>query len=250
MNKSQGVVMKLQSISKIGPVLLALLVGACGQIPVDNGGGNNVNTFPLTPGTRWEYVRNYYEIPFNDPSSADTVAFTVVRRVIGHEPAIDTLDLTIIDDTTTMLTPGRQIYIVRYWYGIDDRKLKEYGRRSISNDGNIQPLLYSTPMIVLDFPLTTGKDWIFNRTEFGNVKREVVDTRYYEFEERAIFSALVKTISPLDLRIIWMNWYSDQGMLYSHTDYGIRIRTDEIGNPIDSVYAYDDIRLEKMHIVE
>jgi hypothetical protein len=242
--------MKLQSISKIGPVLLALLVGACGQIPVDNGGGNNVNTFPLTPGTRWEYERNCYEIPFNDPSSADTIAFVIVRRVIRHEPSIDTLDLTIIDDTTTMLRPGQQIYIERYWYGIDYGKLKEYGRRAISDNGDTRPILYSAPIVALDFPLTTGKEWVFNRSDYGAVTRQVIDTRYYEFEEKAIFSALVKTVSPLDLRIIWIDWYSDQGMLYSHTDYGIRIRTDEIGNPIDSVYAYDDIRLENMHIAE
>ncbi len=239
----------ISSMSK-AVYLILFVICACGQISVDNGRQNDVSTFPLTAGTRWEYVQNYIEIPFNDSSAAETTSFVIVRRVIGHEPLIDTLDLTIIDDTTIWSTPESLIYVDRYWYGLDGKLLKEYGYRALTDRGGIEPIFWPAPAKVLDLPLALHKRWMYKQTEFGPLTREVIDTDYFVFEGRSIHSAIVRTVSPIAPRADWIDWYSDVGLLYTHINYGIRTRTDEIGNPIDSAYASEDKHLRSMHIAE
>jgi hypothetical protein len=241
----------MRSINAIEIAILLILVVAfsCGQIPSD-GGDNVVSTFPLTPGTRWAYERNYYEIPFNNPLNPDTTAFFIVRRVIGPEPTMDSLHLIIVDDTTWDNYPNQNSYVQRYWYKLENGKLREYGSRMITGGGSIEPILYDFPATILNLPLTPNKEWLVVEGALGSIVKKVIDTDNYSYGGRQILSAVLRTSRSYLPNVDWVELYSNEGLMYSHIYYGIQPRNDEVGNPIDSVYVHDDIRLVGMDIGE
>ncbi len=198
------------------------------------------STFPLTTDSRWDYVRNYYLIPFVDSSLADTQTFAVIRRVIGPDTVIDSAQLYTVDDSTSRTDSSEaDPFVDRHWYGIADGQLKDYGETVFFPWETPSRNLFDNPHILLDFPLMPGKAWTESSQDLRSVYNTVVGIQYLQVAGSQIKCDVVRSIMVGDQsgHVFYeaYRWYSNSGMIREETDFGIEAVLDSSGVVIDSV---------------
>jgi hypothetical protein len=87
-------------------------------------------------------------------------------------------------------------------------------------------------------------------SDWGVYNCQVIGEENYQFGNRTFYCGLVKTSYPFSPNIFRLQWYSDDGMIYSHINYGMQYRQDEMGHIIDSVYSFEDTRLSSIILAE
>ncbi len=205
--------------------------------------------FPLETGARWEYVKWYLDIPFADSAVTDTQTFVIYRRVIGQDTIINSTQTFLVDDSTFRDDPGvpPDSFVFRYWYGLSAGQLLQFASSSFLPGETPVPLYFSTPRVILDFPLFPGKAFPVYQTDIADIYSSVVG-----IENIAVGSGIVKC-DVVRTRALDSNtghqffdsywWYSNDGLIRSEIDYGVDIRRDELGNPIDSARAIEIMEL-------
>jgi hypothetical protein len=193
-----------------------------------------------------------YDIPFNDSSFADTIRQDIIRYVIGPDTFLNLPVLVAVDDT--IISESRIVIdtsIIRRWLGIDEEKLKEYAY-SYLGVSDPDPYFYDVPHIILDFPLSAGKEWVSHLWTYGNVNSAVVgqDRIVLDFSSFVCDVVLTRFIDISEDNTLWTayEWYSDEGLIRKEIDYGIREILDEDGTVLDSVRSYDTWELIDMEI--
>ena len=224
---------------------LTILFCACGQKPIDTS-EFGVSSFPLDTGNRWEYSRTFYRIPFNIRGLADTISFSIIRHVIGVEADSTLFGAIIVDDSvSTLFDWDLDPYVERAWYTFDGDHLQMEAGQLLYLWGPGSITVYDPPRKILDFPLQEGKSWLLYNSDSGPVYWRVIDSDYYYLGDVPIFCNVVGTQSDFlqEYGVVLHEWYSEFGFVYGLINYGVRMYTDEIGQPIDSVYEYEETRL-------
>jgi len=244
--------MRTESIIQMTLTSLVILLCACGQKAVDTS-EFGVTSFPLETGNRWEYIRTFYRIPFNIPSIADTISFSIIRHVVGEEVDSVFPGAIIVDDSiSTLFGWHLDPYVERAWYTFDGDNLLMHAMQNLymSGPGNITE--FDPPSVILDLPLQEGKSWLIGEWESGPAYSRVVDSDYYYIGEEPIFCNVIRKESEFlqEHGVVYDEWYSDSGFIYSLIDYGVGIYTDEIGQPIDSVYEYEETKLIDLDLID
>jgi hypothetical protein len=230
---------------------LTILFCACGQKPIDTS-EFGVSSFPLDTGNRWEYSRTFYRIPFNIRGLADTISFSIIRHVIGVEADSTLFGAIIVDDSvSTLFDWDLDPYVERAWYTFDGDHLQMEAGQLLYLWGPGSITVYDPPRKILDFPLQEGKSWLLYNSDSGPVYWRVIDSDYYYLGDVPIFCNVVGTQSDFlqEYGVVLHEWYSEFGFVYGLINYGVRMYTDEIGQPIDSVYEYEETRLIQMNLV-
>jgi len=227
-------------------VVTALILASlcfCGQASVDPY-TPEVDSFPLKPGDKWEYRRDYYEISLSH-QTAETLSYSINRQVKESDTLFPGISgLKIVEDSISIISGIMGFpYFYRYWFKLEHNKLKEYAYEYGIYGGNSQPRLWADPHVVLDFPLVEGKSWLLGYMDIGASFRNVVGADYFLFDDRVIFCEKIKTTNPGIGNIEIYDWYADEGLIFNSIDYGIREITNEIGQPIDSVHAFEETKL-------
>lgn len=210
------------------------------------------STFPLTTDSRWEYQGYMYDVRFNDPSLADTIRWDIIRYVIGPDTLLNLPELVVVDDTF-IVEVGMAIdtSIIRHWLRIDEQKLKEYAHISFVIGSDPDPYLYDPPHIILDFPLSAGKEWIAFSSDLGAATSAVVGQDRIVLDFSSFVCDVVLTrLNTSEDNTIWTayEWYSDEGLIRKEIDYGIREIRDENGTVLDSARSFDTWELIDMEI--
>ena len=212
------------------------------------------STFPLTADSRWHYQGYMYDVPFNDPSLADTIRQDIIRYVVGPDTLLDLPELVVVDDTViSEMGIVIDTSIFRYWLGIDEQRLKEYAYSFVVGS-DPDPYLYDVPHIILDFPLSAGKEWIAYSWDFGVVSSAVVgaeriDVEYGPFICDVLLTRVIDGFEQdADTISVTYKWFSDEGLIRKETDFGIREILDEGGNVLDSARSFETWELIDMEI--
>jgi hypothetical protein len=208
-------------------------------------------TYPLTTGSRWQYSKISYIEPFNNPSYADTDFFAITRDIIGADTLIDTLNLTLVDDTVVALAT-QETTVTRWWYGIKQNLLGEYGYQVWRLGKPTIPQFYDSPHIILDFPLWNGKVWTSYLNLLGSVRRyvlrrEIVSAGALQFSCDAVKSQQFDDLGHPSLPSS-IEWFCDRGLIAVEVDRGIRIIADSLGNIVDSARAFDKQTLTSLAV--
>ena len=234
-----------------GMVVLSLIFCVCGQSPTDYD-ENGITSFPLHTADRWEYSQIDYQIPFGGQDSEVTVTTRFIRRVIGVDTSINTIGLIIVDDSLIYTFPGHDDYtsIERHWWRVMDHDVYEIASGYGTEGDRFRPVFWEQPRLLLDFPLSSGKNWILGQSEFGTLSMKVIDFQSFALGEQSFYCALVKTSLEYYPHIGFTDWYSNSGLIYSHAEYGLSYMQDELGNIIDSVYVYRDITLDNINLTD
>jgi hypothetical protein len=237
------------------PVVLTVLLLACGErgtAPVVQ----RTSTFPLTIGSRWHYYRIDWDVPFNDSTHhGQTDTTEIIRRVIAPDSIADALHCVALDDTCIRLGVDADPYVDRHWYCITDNKLTEYGRQLRWIDHNGDPWIYQPRYILLDFPLVKGKWWKMPDDPYfvGGSDRFVLGPEIIIAGERLYDCDLVGTRNPDD----WghpdfyslKEWFCNDGLIHSESDFGVLYIMDEQGRIIDSTRAFEKLQLLDINVV-
>ncbi len=240
---------------KIGKLSFIILLGLLAFISNCGDSGKPyseiTNTFPLTAGSRWEYDHYRYNISFNDSVPPDTFYTHMSRRVIGIEPSIDTLQLTIVEDTWIGNELGFiDTLISRSWYGFDNSKLKIYGSRNFRPNETGGPIIFSRPLIMLDLPLDLDKEWAVIEGIDGTGYKKVINREELKLAGREFNCDIVGMAGEMDYPDFSMNreWYSNEGLIMRRYDWGTQMIEDEQGIIIDSMRVYETTELTAIHI--
>lgn len=198
------------------------------------------STFPLTSDSRWDYVRNYYLIPFVDSSLADTQTFAVTRRVVGPDTVIGSDQLYIVDDSTSRTDSSEaDPFVDRHWYGIVDGQLREYGEVMFFPWETPSLSLFDNPRILLDFPLMPGKAWTESSEDMRSVYNTVVGIEYIPVADSQVKCDVVRSrmVDDQSGHVFYdaHRWYSNSGLIHEETDFGIEAILDSNDVVIDSV---------------
>jgi hypothetical protein len=218
-------------------------------------GRTPTTTFPLTTGTEWHYNGRLLDIPFNDSSLADTIWQDISRSVLGPDTLFNLTDLVVVDDTViSNFGALADTSIFRNWLKIDDQKLKRYAHSSFSIGSDPDPYVYDVPHVILDFPLTAGKEWVSYWWDFGVANSAVVGIEQVNVEPVMIVCDVVLTHvideSEEDTISAIYEWYSDEGLIRKEIDYGIRELLDENGDVLDSARSFEVWELTEFEIQE
>ncbi len=212
------------------------------------------STFPLTTDSRWHYQAYMYDVPFNDPSLANTVRRDIIRYVIGPDTLLNLPELVAVEDT--IINESRIVIdtlIIRRWQGIDEQRLKEYAY-SFVVDSDPDPYLYDIPHIILDFPLSAGKEWIAYSWDFGVANSAVVgaeriDVEYGSFICDVLLTRVINGFEQdADTLSVTYEWFSNDGLIRKEIDYGIREILDKGGTVLDSARIIETWELIDMEI--
>lgn len=210
------------------------------------------STFPLTIDSRWHYQGYMHNIPFNDSSLADTIRQDVIRYVIGPDTFLNLPELLVVDDTV-ISEVGIVIdtSIFRHWLRIDEQRLKEYAHVSFGIGSDPDPYLYDPPHIILDFPLSAGKEWIAFSSDFGAASSAVVGQERIVLDFSSFVCDVVLTrLNTSEDNTLWAayEWYSHEGLIRKEIDYRIREILDENGSVLDSARLFETWELIDMEI--
>ncbi len=212
------------------------------------------STFPLTTDSRWHYQAYRYDIPFNDSSLADTIRQDIVRYVVGPDTLFNLPELVVVDDTVISgVGVVIDTSIIRRWLRIDEQRLKEYAYSYVGYS-DPDPYLYDPPYIILDFPLSAGKEWIAYSWDFGIANSAVVgaeriDVEYGSFICDVLLTRVINGFEQdADTILVTYEWFSNDGLIRKEIDYGIREILDESGNVLDSVRSFETWELIDMEI--
>ncbi len=210
------------------------------------------STFPLTTDSKWHYQGYIYYIPFNDSSLADTIQLDIIRYVVGPDTLLNLPELVVVDDTViSEIGTVIDTSIFRHWLRIDEQRLKEYAHVSFGIGSDPDPYLYDPPYIILDFPLSDGKEWIAFSSDFGAATSAVVG------QDRIVldFSSFVCDVLFTRLNLsedftFWAayEWYSDEGLIRKEIEYSIGEIVDEGGTVLDSARLFETWELIDMEI--
>jgi len=238
----------MRSYLLLAATAFLILSISCGDNPNRPAEENNIDTFPLEIGNRWEYRRIYYEVPLYDPAYADTVESLFIRGVIGIDTSGQLAGLYMVDDSLTTYWPGEDpdMDMERYWRGINDNKLYEYASASPDQNGLFNPVVYQTPQPLLDFPLTPEKQWLVASGPFGTMTRNVIDTQTLRYGDEDMICASVRTSISFSPKFELIEWYSNHGLIQALSKLGTREIHDEDGVVIDSVSSYWVMNLSTM----
>ena len=213
------------------------------------------STFPLTTDTRWHYQAYIYDIPFNDSSLADTIRWDIVRYVVGPDTLLNLPELVVVDDTFIVeVGVVTDTSITRRWLGIDGQRLKEYARVSFGIGSDPDPYLYDPPHIILDFPLSAGKEWIAYSWDFGTASTAIVGAEQIEVEYGLFICDVLLTRvfngfeQDADTILVTYEWFSNDGLIRKEVDYGIREILDKGGTVLDSARIIETWELIDMEI--
>lgn len=242
----------MKSIFKTVLLTLPLTILSCGDKTTDDS-RQGVSTFPLTTDSRWEYTLNHYDIPFDDSSLADTQTFSILRYVIGPDTLIDSNQTIAVDDSTSRIdTTDATPFVNRHLYGISGGNLLEYGEAFFLVGDTPVMDYYDPAHILLNLPLEMNKAWTESTEDFISVFNTVVGIEYVPVSGTEIKCNVVRS------RMIDVNtghmfydsylWYSNQGLMRSELDLGIRVINDESGDPIDSIMSIQILELTEMEI--
>jgi hypothetical protein len=242
----------MKCIFKAVLLVSVLSVLSCGDKATDES-WPGVSTFPLTTDSRWEYTLNHYDIPFEDSSLADTQTFSILRHVIGPDTLIDSNQTIAVDDSTSRIdTTDATPFVNRHLYGISGGNLLEYGEAFFLVDDTPEMDYYDPPHILLNLPLEMNKAWTESTEDFVSVFNTVVGIQYVPVSGTEVKCSVVQS------RMIDINnghvyfdsylWYSNQGLMRSELDLGIRVVNDESGDPIDSIRTTEVLELIDMEI--
>lgn len=237
-------------------LLAAIAAGAailaCSKESTEPATYTGTSTFPLSTGSRWEYERNYYRMPYSDSIAADTQTFAIYRRVIGPDTLIGSDQTYIIDDSTSRVdSTVADPFIDRHWYGISDNKLKEFAEITFLPGETPSPNFFALPHIILNFPLINGKLWVSNETSMGFVRNNVVGIEYVTIGQVSIKCDVVRTWLLDESNHMYYDsywWWCDQGLIQNEIDWGTEYIRDESENIIDSVRVYEEMKLLDMDI--
>ncbi len=238
-------------------MILAILVGGLTLTGCSKRGSDpeytGTSTFPLTTESRWEYTKTTYRIPFNDPAYSDTGSYSIIRRVIGPDTTIDSLNLIIVDDSTSVLDSSEtNPYVNRHWYQISDEDLQDYGSQVLHLWGPDKRETFDPPHLLLDFPLMANKAWTESTEDLASVFSTVVGTEYISVGEEEIKCDVIRSrmideqTGHLYYDSYW--WYSDDGLIRNEFDFGVGEILDESGNLIDSVRTIRKLELLNFEI--
>lgn len=200
----------MKAMMNIFPILIIpLLLAACSKTSTP--GFYSTSTFPLTEGSNWHY-QVYYQFPI-DSTSEDSLIGEMIRRVIGPD-SVD--NMMIMDDTTiTYHEINHDTSATRYWCSIDNNSFSIHAI-DLDADGDRWPIWhYSEPLIMLNFPLETGKTWMSGPIG-GEYAKEVmeIDTVYFEGNALAcdvIYSEYIGY--PDDYPEHIYEWYTNDGLM-------------------------------------
>lgn len=205
------------------------------------------STFPLTTDSRWEYSATWYQIPFNDPSLADTVTRDIYRHIIGPDSLPGIADLTVCDDTIITSASGViDTFINRQWLKLENDSLKLFAADNYQYGNEPTPEIYDNPHILLDLPLSARKEWLSwegGMEGSSHEGRRIAGVDYIEIPGGwlycdVVFSAVVNP-SLNDTLFQAFEWYDDAGLMHYEGDFGVSEKTDENGLFLDSVTTYE-----------
>jgi hypothetical protein len=228
--------------------IMIIIFCFCGQIPV-GGGGYEVTQFPLTTGNRWQYLDTYSQTAFSNQSHTDTTITSIIRRIIGPDTSAERTGLIIVDDSTTVINQGESdAYTQRYWYAISDGKLQEYARQSRYSNYNTPISPYSTPYVLLKFPLHIGASWQYSMSTNPAVERRVIGADSVTLQDMVFRCNLVKSTNSMNRNVDYIEWYSNEGLIARTIDYGIVNILNEEGDVVDSSYDYQETKLLNINL--
>jgi hypothetical protein len=216
-------------------------------------GEDGIRSFPLDVGNRWVYNRYSILISSSGRTRPDTFANQFVRRVIGVDTSIATAGLTIVDDSVEFIDlPGTPSWYLleRHWWSMTDNEIFEIAAWNSGQGPWLRPIFWEWPLYLLDFPLSSGKSWSIEQSDFGMQEKRVIDFQNYSFGERTYYCALVRTLFDSNPRMATTEWYSNSGLLYSHAEKGVLYIYGGNRNIIDSVYYHQDLQLTGIYLAE
>ncbi|MEE9554507.1 MAG: hypothetical protein V3W18_09440 [candidate division Zixibacteria bacterium] len=211
------------------------------------------STFPLTTDSRWVYERNYSEVSIIDSALVNTESYSIIRHIIGPDTVIDGNQLIAVDDSVARSDSiDQDPYVNRHLYCISEGQLKEYGQITIFQWGEVVPVYYNPPHVLLEFPLTNNRAWLSYEAALGNVYNTVVGIQYVDVGQQSIKCDVVRSqlIDPGTGHRYYDShwWYSNDGLIRNEFDYGLREITDELGHVIDTVQVTDVMELTEFQI--
>ena len=117
------------------------------------------------------------------------------------------------------------------------------------------PIIYSNPRVISDFPLTIGKRWAVAYSDYDPPYSElIVDSvlaiNNLDYADQVFSCAKIKSMLTIDPELVHYEWYSNDGLILEKYDFGKQYRFDEAGHIIDSVYEYDETRLREINLIE
>jgi len=202
------------------------------------------STFPLTEGSRWEYNGLWHQVPFNDPSLADTATIEVCRHVIGEDSLSQ---LIVCDDTVITSWPAggeADTSIHRKWVQLNDVKLKLFGYAQFALGDTAEPIFFiGSPAILYDFPLFAEKGWIVYSQILSRETKAVAGIDYielpYGWEYCDVVRGAVTEDATGDTLRGSYEWLSNNGLMRVEYDHGVCEITDEFGTILDSARTYE-----------
>ncbi len=231
----------------------ALVLAACSDKATESQ-YIGTSTFPLTAGSRWVYEQNHHNFRFSDSSYTETEINSIIRHVAGPDTVIDGIQMIAVDDSTVRADSiDQNPYVARHLYSIVENQLREYGRITIFPWGDEVPVYFNPPHIILDLPITSGKNWTSHTESLGDVRCNVAGIEYINVADTAIKCDVIrKRLIDGDTGHLYydsFHWFSNDGLMRDEFDYGTDYIDDGSGNIIDSIRATEVLELLEFEIV-
>jgi hypothetical protein len=211
----------------------------------------HTTTFPLKVGNRWTYHEMVYTVPYNVSSLADTAEDMIVRRVVGMDTIMNSIITYVLDDTITYAN-DTTISVWRYWYAVDDSSLREYGvGTNITGDHSWYETFYSTPHILLNFPIEIGNIWNYNSLSW-TIEKKVARSENVIGAVRSIKCDVIYTSRYAGQNrqdSLAKEWYCDEGLICSESGPDQQRRYDSNWVFIDTVGIYDHWELTAIDLI-
>jgi len=252
-------------------VLAAIAMISCDNNPTDN---SRLNYYPMIVGSTWTYdrmmINNYYKSPTSDIiERSDTMAFegttwiekdTIINKSIVmvfktkendfYQP-VTTTNYQIMDDNGLKL--------VAYSYGgsmLSISSVNAFIKPTLqaSTDGKMKSksqvnsgvYVYSTPMLSVKYPLTTGSEWT-SISSFKIDKKVIgMDTLHINGHDYACYKILWKYPEGYTLNVT--EWIAKEGILKRETNNGITYITDEQGNNPIKIASIEVMKIKSVSI--
>jgi hypothetical protein len=235
-----GIMNRVGNILAVPFIISLTIVIACSDKGTEP--ESHASTFPHAAGTRWRYytiIDLHYMV---DTTHIDSDTMILDISVEGPDTILD------LQDAYTTIAYGGQLGLdgvsaTRNWYRYDGTLLNQYVSQRVMPYVD-EPVYYDPPLVRLDFPLTPGKSWVYDRVWSNYYADSVICTKTVTGSDNIV--ALGNTYKCDIVKNRWVKqsndsltyeideYYSNEGLIYEKKPDRISYLHNEHGDIIDS----------------